>query len=168
MGRRSTWWARNPDGHCVRWRHSSHNSDLYGQTYRKRSDPASTWLWYRGGGQITGETGNTYTLVQADAGERIRVVVRYQVEGSNAQGRKAPLLDHRTSRAGGPGWGQRRLKFAPAAVSRTISEGAKGRNVGAPVTATGNHGTIRYALPVARDADDNSRSTTKTGQITDQ
>ena len=40
--------------------------------------------------------------------------------------------------------GASQLKFSPAAVSRTISEGDKGRNVGNPVTATGNHGTIRY------------------------
>ena len=42
--------------------------------------------------------------------------------------------------------GANELEFDPAAVSRTISEGDKGRNVGAPVTATGNHGTVRYSL----------------------
>ena len=56
------------------------------------------------------------------------------------------------------------LKFDPDMVSRTISEGAKGRNVGTPVTATGNHGTVRYTLTgedsVQFEIDE------KTGQIT--
>ena len=34
----------------------------------------------------------------------------------------------------------------------TVSEGDKDRNVGAPVTAMGNHGTIRYSLDASGDA----------------
>ena len=55
--------------------------------------------------------------------------------------------------------GASQLKFSPAAVSRTISEGDKGRNVGNPVTATGNHGTI--STPWLARTRINSRSTTR-------
>ena len=48
--------------------------------------------------------------------------------------------------------GANQLEFDPATVSMTISEGDKGRNVGAPVTATGNHGTVRYSLADSGDA----------------
>ena len=48
--------------------------------------------------------------------------------------------------------GTNQLKFEPATVSMTISEGDKGRNVGSPVTAMGNHGTVRYSLDNSGDA----------------
>ena len=60
--------------------------------------------------------------------------------------------------------GDNQLEFDPATVSRTISEGDEGRNVGAPVTATGNHGTIRYTL-AGTDADE-FEIDDETGQIT--
>ncbi len=120
-----------------------------------------TWRWYSGGTQITTATTNSYQLQQSDVGKTIRVVVRYQVDGKPSQESAQlttsyPVLAARV--------GDNQLEFDPATVSRTISEGAAGRNVGAPVTATGNHGTIRYELSgadVARfDIDD------ETGQIT--
>ena len=36
------------------------------------------------------------------------------------------------------------LKFDPAAIDRSVAEGKKGANVGAPVTATDNHGEVNY------------------------
>ena len=125
------------------------------------------WRWYRGGTQITGTDAedNTYTLVDADANNPIRVVVTYRV-GTNQNLENAsemtdyPVLAARIE--------ANALKFDPATVSRTISEGAKDRNVGAPVTATGNHGTIRYSLDGSGDATTGSEKfkiDEKTGQI---
>ena len=123
-----------------------------------------TWRWRRGGTEITGAgaQGNTYILQTADAGQHIRAVVYYIVTGNVDQEMAEKTTDYPVL-AGRVVANQ--LEFDPAAVSRTISEGAKGRNVGAPVTATGNHGTVRYSLAVSGDAtrfdiDD------KTGQIT--
>ena len=115
-----------------------------------------------------GANANTYTLVQTDEGNRIRVVVRYQVDGNTNQESAQFTTDY--TGAGGPGWGQRARVRPRHGLPRTISEGDKGRNVGTPVTAMGNHGTVRYSLDdTAGDAlaagprfeiDD------KTGQIT--
>ena len=121
-----------------------------------------TWRWYRGGTEITGEATNSYELLPADAGHHIRAVVYYVVAGNVDQEMAEKTTDYPVLAAR---VGVNQLKFDPAAVSRTISEGAKGRNVGTPVTAMGNHGTVRYTLEVSDDAtrfeiDD------KTGQIT--
>ncbi len=121
-----------------------------------------TWRWYRGAAEIDGAQTNTYTLVQADANQRIRVAVTYRV-GSNTNQETAsltvgyPVLVTR--------FGSNELGFEPATVSRNISEGAKGRNVGAPVTATGNYGTVRYSLATGGDAE-RFEIDDKTGQIT--
>jgi serralysin len=108
-----------------------------------------TWEWYSGGTRISAATTNSYQLQQSDVGKNIRVLVRYQVDGkpsreSAQKSTEYPVLAARV--------GASQLKFDPAAVSRTISEGAADRNVGARVTATGNHGTIRYTL-TGTDAD---------------
>ena len=121
-----------------------------------------TWQWYRGGSLIPNETTNAYTLVQADADRRIRAVVTYQVDGKPTRENASyttdyPVLATRV--------GANALKFDPATVSRTISEGAKDRNVGAPVTATGNHGTVRYSLDSGGDVA-NFEIDEKSGQIT--
>ena len=52
-------------------------------------------------------------------------------------------------------------------VSREVAEGKKGMMVGAPVTATGNHGAVNYAL-AGTDGEDNAKFKIdqKTGQIT--
>ena len=58
------------------------------------------------------------------------------------------------------------LKFDPASVSRSVPEGKKGADVGAPVTATGNYGEVNYTL-VSNGADnDKFEIDQKTGQIT--
>ena len=110
-----------------------------------------TWRWYRGGTEITDADAqdNTYTLQPTDRNNRIRVVVRYQVDGNTRQESAETTTDYSVLIAR---VGDNQLKFDPAAVSRTISEGDKGRNVGAPVTATGNHGTVRYSLDTSGDA----------------
>ncbi len=120
-----------------------------------------TWRWYRGGTRIPDQNSNEYTLLLNDANNRIRVEVRYQVDGNTLQENVSLTTDYPVLAAR---VGDTQLKFDPDAVSRTISEGAKGRNVGAPVTATGNHGTVRYTLSgtdsVRFEIDE------KTGQIT--
>jgi serralysin len=125
------------------------------------------WRWYRGETQITGAdaTDYTYTLVPDDAGEHIRAVVYYVVAGNVDQEMAEVTTDYPVLAAR---VGASQLKFDPAAVSRTISEGAKDRNVGAPVTATGNHGTIRYILADSGDATAGAvkfKIDEKTGQI---
>ncbi len=126
------------------------------------------WQWYRGGALITGTDArdNTYTLVSDDVGQHIRAVVRYVVTGNVDQDEASETTDYPVLAAR---VGINQLKFDPATVSRTISEGAKDRNVGAPVTATGNHGTIRYSLDASGDATTGSEKfeiDAKTGQIT--
>ena len=121
-----------------------------------------TWRWYRGGTEITGAQSNTYTLLAADAGQHIRAVVYYIVTGNVDQESASLTTDYPVLAAR---VGANELEFDPAAVSRTISEGDKGRNVGAPVTATGNHGTVRYSLEAGGD-DANFMIDEKTGQIT--
>ncbi|MCY4581237.1 MAG: cadherin domain-containing protein [Chloroflexi bacterium] len=110
-----------------------------------------TWQWYRGRTEITGTDAedNTYTLLDADVGQNIRVVVSYQVDGNTRRERVEETTDYPVLQVRA---GDSKLKFDPATVSRTISEGAKDRNVGAPVTATDSHGTIRYALADSGDA----------------
>ena len=123
-----------------------------------------TWRWYRGGTEITDADAqdNIYTLIAADRNNRIRVVVRYQVDGNTRQESASLTTDYPVLAAR---VGANQLKFDPVAVSRTISEGGKGRNVGAPVTATGNHGTVRYSLVDSGD-DDLFKIDDKTGRIT--
>ncbi|MYA49220.1 MAG: cadherin repeat domain-containing protein [Chloroflexi bacterium] len=120
-----------------------------------------TWRWYSGGSEIATATTNSYQLQDSDAGKHIRVVVRYQVDGNTSQESAQLTTDYPVLRAR---VGASQLEFDPPTVSRTISEGDKERNVGAPVTAMGNHGTIRYELG---GADANRFDIdAKTGQIT--
>ena len=79
--------------------------------------------------------------------------MEYQVDGNTgretAEGTTAyPVLAARS--------GNNMLKFDPATVNRSISEGDKGRNVGARVTvkAGSNHGAVAYTFvdPTAGDA----------------
>ena len=126
-----------------------------------------TWRWYTGSTEITGADAddNTYTLLQADVGRHIRAVVFYVVDGNVDQEMAELTTDYPVLAVR---IGDKQLEFDPAAVSRTISEGAKDRNVGAPVTATGNHGTIRYSLDPSGDANSGSPKfeiDEKSGQI---
>ena len=146
------------------------DGDIINETQTFTSDTAGevtgvTWRWYRGGTEITDADAqdNTYTLLAADENHRIRATVTYRV-GANTNQENASLTTDYPVLAARVGDSQ--LEFDPAAVSRTISEGDKGRNVGAPVTATGNHGTVRYSLGTGGDAADKFMIDEKTGQIT--
>ena len=145
------------------------DGDITNATQTFTSDTAGevtgvTWRWYRGGTEITDADAqdNTYTLLAADENHRIRATVTYRV-GANTNQESASLTTDYPVLAARVGANE--LEFDPAAVSRTISEGDKGRNVGAPVTATGNHGTVRYSLGAGGDAA-KFMIDEKTGQIT--
>ena len=122
------------------------------------------WRWYRGGAVISGTDAqdNTYTLTADDVGQHIRAVVYYIVVGNVDQEMAEKTTDYPVLAAR---VGANQLEFDPATVSMTISEGDKDRNVGAPVTAMGNHGTVRYSLDDSGD-DDRFKIDEKTGQIT--
>ena len=120
-------------------------ADVEGAAGTQTGVSGVTWRWYRGGTEIPNESGNTYTLQPADARQPIRAKATYQVDGATgqemAEGTTAyPVLAARS--------GNNMLKFDPATVNRSISEGGKGRNVGAPVTvkAGSNHGAVAYTL----------------------
>lgn len=42
--------------------------------------------------------------------------------------------------------GDHKLKFDPTSISRSVPEGKKGKNVDAPVMATGNHSAVKDML----------------------
>ena len=145
---------------------TAEDGDISGatKTFTSSSDAGVTevtWRWFRGNSVISGETTNVYNTVLADSGHRIRAEVRYQV-GTGTTRETAtltsayPVLPERV--------GDNELEFDPDDPSRSVAEGDKGRNVGAPVTATGNHGAVYYTLggtdAVAFEIDE------KTGQIT--
>ena len=122
-----------------------------------------TWRWYRGGTQIPGQSGNSYTLQSSDVGNRIRVTAFYTVgtgrEESASLTSDYPVLDTRSSNEA--------PEFSPAAVSRSISEGDKGRNVGNPVTATDDvrNAALNYILTGGADQA-KFKIDQKSGQIT--
>ena len=141
------------------------SDQTFGPTERAGEVTGITWRWYRGGSLISDARANTYTIQPEDAGKRIRAVVTYKVEGNTNQESASKTTEYNVlaARTGDNG-----LKFDPAAIKRTISEGEKGRNVGNPVTATGNHGTIRYSLADSDDAASSGpkfKIDEKTGQI---
>ena len=120
-----------------------------------------TWRWYKGSTLIDGETGNTYTTALGDEGQRIRATVTYQVGASTTQESASltstyPVLAERV--------GDNALEFDPDDPSRSVAEGDEGANVGAPVTATGNHGAVYYTL--AGTDETRFEIDAKTGQIT--
>ena len=125
-----------------------------------------TWRWYRGGTQIPNQSDNTYELQPADAGQHVKAVAYYVVAGNTSQETaegttEYPVLNARS--------GNNMLQFDPATVNRSISEGDKGRNVGAPVTvkAGSNYGAVAYTFvdPTTGDAI-RFEIDRKTGQIT--
>ena len=61
------------------------NSDISGITYTPiTSSDVPTYQWYRGNTVISGATSSTYTLVEADIGEKLKVTVT--ADGTNATG----------------------------------------------------------------------------------
>ena len=101
-------------------------------------------------------------LVQADANNRIRAVVTYQVDGNTRQESAEKTTDYPVlaARIGATS----ELEFDPAAVSRTISEGDKGQE---RWRSSDGHGQPRHHQihPGLARMRTNSRLTTKTGQI---
>ena len=125
-----------------------------------------TWQWYRGGSLISGATTDTYKTVAADVGSTIRAHATYRV-GSDSALETASLTSDYTVLAARSG--DNELKFDPTTVSREVAEGKKGMMVGAPVTATGNHGAVNYTLEESGDATAAApkfKIDQKTGQIT--
>ena len=120
-----------------------------------------TWRWYRGSSAIIDEETNAYTVTTADVGSRIRVVATYRVGGSTSQEMASLTSDYPVLAVRA---GANKLEFDPTTVSREVAEGKKGMMVGAPVTATGNHGAVNYTL----EGDDAAKFEIdkKTGQIT--
>ena len=133
------------------------------------ADP--TWRWYRSpsktsmGTMIDGETSITYTVTTADVGMYLRVVAYYLITGNVDQESASLTSDYPVLAVRA---GNNTLKFSQATVSREVSEGKKGMNVGAPVTATGNHGAVNYTLVTGVTIDDDGKFKIdqKTGQIT--
>ena len=119
------------------------------------------WRWYRAGRLINGQEANTYEVTTADVGSRLRVEVTYDRVGGVGRDTVSLTSDHPVL-ADRPG--DNELEFDPTAVSREVSEGDKGMNVGTPVTATGNHGAVNYTL--AGTDETKFEIDGKTGQIT--
>ena len=140
---------------------SATDGDISGADKAVGTDEDPTWRWYRGGTAISGATESTYTVGLADARSTIRVVVTYRV-GDNQNQESASLTS--TYSVLSARQADNALKFDPAAVSREVAEGDEGANVGAPVTATGNHGVVNYTL-AGTDAN-RFEIDQKTGQIT--
>ncbi len=140
---------------------SAEDGDISGNDKSVGTDETPTWRWYRGGTLISGANTNVYTVGLADARSTIRVIVTYRVGGNTNQENASltstyPVLSARVA--------DNALKFDPVTVSREVAEGDEGARVGAPVTATGNHGVVNYTL-AGTDAN-RFEIDQKTGQIT--
>ena len=117
------------------------------------------------GTAIENETDPTYTVTTTDVGKYIRVVAYYTVDRNVNQESASlisdyPVLLSRTT--------NKAPEFDPDTVKRSVSEGKKGMNVGAPVTATDDiSNALTYALMTGGDDDDGKfKIDPKTGQIT--
>ncbi len=171
-------WTVAPDGSTVQsvtqfdvgaaLTATAEDGDIAGatKTFTASTDAGVTnviWQWHRGSTVIPNQITNTYTVALADVGQRIRATVTYQVGTGTTQERASltsafPVLADRV--------GANALEFDPTAVSRSVAEGDKGANVGAPVTATGNHGAVNYTLGSAGGDEARFEIDQKTGQIT--
>ena len=130
---------------------------------------APTWRWYRSssktsmGTMIDGANSATYDVTTADARMYLRAVAYYLVEGNVDQETASLTSDYPVLQVRA---GDNELKFDPAAVSREVAEGKKGMKVGAPVTATDNHGAVNYTLAAGGADNAKFKIDQKTGQIT--
>ena len=111
---------------------------------------ANAWKWYRGSTRITTANDNTYTVVAADVGERIRVEATFtDTNGGAAETRS--FTSENPVQAVRPSGDNDAPVFAPTAVSRRVEENSTG-NVGGPVTATdGNGDKLTYTLGTGDD-----------------
>ena len=107
----------------------------------------TTWKWFRGSSQISGETNNIYTVVDDDVVSRIRAEASYR-EMSDRPIKKVsftsqyPVLPTRTAPNNAP-------TFVSATLSRGIAENAAvGDSVGGPITASDADGDrLTYSIP---------------------
>ena len=138
---------------------------------------APTWRWHRLPSKNARHTTTTeipdaesgdaaaYTALIGDVGKYLRAVATYKVTSATTTDdtEQTAFLtsDHSVlavdANVGAP-------EFAQESINREVKEGDKGMAAGAPVTATGGHGKLSYAL----DGDDSNRFEIdrKTGQIT--
>ena len=123
-----------------------------------------SWRWYRGNTRITDSDANdnTYTVTTEDVGNRIRATVFYTVgtgrEESASLTSDYPVLGTRSSNDA--------PVFSPPTITREISEGDKGRNVGAPVRATDDiTNALNYTLSGTGADNAKFEIDQKTGQI---
>ena len=119
------------------------------------------WRWYRRSALISGEETNAYTVTTDDVGRHIRVEATYRVGDSTTQETASLTSSHPVLAIQA---GNNQLRFDPATASREVPEGRKGAKVGAPVTATDNHGSVNYTL--TGDDAEKFRIDQRTGQIT--
>ena len=107
----------------------------------------TTWKWFRGSSQISGEITGTYTVDDDDVNNRIRAEASYR-ESADRPIKKVsftsenPVLATRTATNNDP-------TFVSDAVSRGIAENAAaGDSVGGPVAASDADGdTLTYSIP---------------------
>ena len=109
----------------------------------------TTWKWYRGSTEISGQTAANYTVVDADVGSRIRVTATYSDGSGPVESvsftSETPVQAYRLSNTP--------PAFASTMVTRRIAENSTG-NVGGPITATDANGDIlTYSIPDTADAD---------------
>ena len=105
----------------------------------------TAWKWYRGSTAISGETANTYTVVAADVGSRIRVEATYTDANGGAAQTVSFTSENPVQDAAQPGTNTA-PEFSSTTVTRRVEENSKG-NVGGPVTATDANGdTLTYTL----------------------
>ena len=140
------------------------DGDISGNAKAVGTTQNLTWQWFRGSTRITDSDANdnTYTVTTDDVGSRIRASAFYTVgtgrEESASLISDHPVLDTRTSNDA-PEFG--------TGITREVSEGEKGMNVGAPVTATDDRtNALNYVLSAGGADNAKFEIDQKTGQIT--
>ena len=123
----------------------------------------TAWRWYRGSTLISGQESDTYEVTTNDVGRTIRAEVTYTVGGGTTRETARltsayPVLRERA--------GANKLKFDPTALNREVQEGKKGKDVGARIAATGNHGAVNYTIDGTGADNAKFKIDQKTGQIT--
>ena len=132
------------------------DGSISNRTSRWQRAASATGPW----ADITSATSSTYTLVAADVGKYIRVVVNYR----DAEGSGKSL----TSAATGPiAAGNADPMFPATVTNRSFAENtAANNNVGAPITATdADDDTLEYAFDSVLPDHQNFTLDTATGQI---
>ena len=112
----------------------------------------TTWKWYRGSTEISGQTAANYTVMDDDVGMHIRVVATYS-DGSGGPVESVSFTSETPVQAARLPAEDSAPVFASTMVTRRIAENSTG-NVGGPITATDANGDIlTYSIPDTADAD---------------